>query len=232
MMENSQLLAPEETIQAEINSWLENSLPASTPWRKQQLGIFLNQGFPTRKNEEYKYTGIDAFIKRNITSVAIPPTTLAPAEVEKSFVKETGHHLVFVNGRYEQSLSSLSNDDALALKEVEDHELLNQVADPTDPLIALNSAAHPNALFLEVAKNKKALPVFAYHFLSNGAEYLISPRMIVHAHEGASLDVVHRTICQNSQNVLINGVTEITVHPNASVNFSRLQHYNDQVFEV
>ncbi len=85
------------------------------PWvssgRQAAFARFAAQGFPTRREEEWKYTDVSAIAKR--TSLApdnIPPDPSSEAALLAwTLAQDNVHLMVFVNGHYSTELSALGN---------------------------------------------------------------------------------------------------------------------------
>ena len=76
------------------------------PVRKRAFGRFAEVGFPTSKDEEWRFTSVTPIASRQFS--APPAATVTAAELEPFIF---GHpewpRLVFVNGRYDAGLSHL-----------------------------------------------------------------------------------------------------------------------------
>ena len=85
------------------------ALPGTrVPWlvraRHAALERFAERGFPTRRDEEWKYTDVTAIEKRAFTAL---PENLDSAATPAGLGAYPGHRLVFVNGLYSPAHSSL-----------------------------------------------------------------------------------------------------------------------------
>ena len=74
-------------------------------WQNNALDDFVEQGFPTRKNENWKYT--------NVSTIGASAYTLKPAQVNTKALSadkiKDSHHFVFVNGELQNDLSSFED---------------------------------------------------------------------------------------------------------------------------
>ena len=121
--------------------------------RKQALEYFSKTGFPTMKNEDWRFTNIN-FINKYDFSFQFHPddSNVTDADIEKFLIKDYNQNLlVFVNGFYSQRLSKLkpkgeriwigSFADALNKRERLIEYYFNQYSNyEKDPFIALNTA--------------------------------------------------------------------------------------------
>ena len=125
---------------------LKNKFNSSeVPIRQQAFDFFKNQGLPTRKDENFKYTSLQFLTKSEFSS--------ATSSVEKYLpkIKENldshFYHLVFFNGVFQPQLS-----DQIPHLKIAPFDLK---ADPfEDSLMALNWALSENPICLEVPDGK------------------------------------------------------------------------------
>jgi Fe-S cluster assembly protein SufD len=184
---------------AEAPAWLKEL-------RREGMRAFLDQGFPTRRDEEWIYTDT-APLRRNRFALAAAskhlPTTLS--EQRFALGLKTGPRLVFLNGRYEPSLSRpeglprgarltslaevLDGDDPLA------RDRLGALLDLSHlPLGALNSAFLADGLFLHLPRGAEVeQPIQAIFLLEPAGEpAAVHPRLLVLAEERSRATIVER----------------------------------------
>jgi Fe-S cluster assembly protein SufD len=143
-----------QQIQATLPSaelpWLRN-------WRQQQLAQFLAQGFPTRRQENWRYTDLSLLEKQNFL-LARNNEPFDKNFLANFLLKNTEHlQLVFINGYYQPALSQLFAlpDGALLMSLAQALELCPQQVLPylkhdflQQPLAHLNTAFMTDGLFL------------------------------------------------------------------------------------
>ena len=111
------LATQEEAYLAASESFEQNGAARDPAWarelRKAALSRFKALGFPTarRGNEEWKYTDVGPVARVPVQATgSTTALSLDPADVQEAAFGETGWPLlVFVNGRYDGVLSSLSS---------------------------------------------------------------------------------------------------------------------------
>ena len=139
---------------------------AQVPWlnrlRRSALERFAQNGFPTQRDEEWKYTSVAAIEKRSFTAMSDGTDNAAPAELDALAVGHFGgHRLVFVNGRYAPALSAVGRLPAgVCLVSLAD--ALNRVPDALAPLLsgdggqtvfgALNTAFMADGVYLHLPR--------------------------------------------------------------------------------
>jgi Fe-S cluster assembly protein SufD len=193
------------------------------------LERFFDKGLPGKKDEEYKFTPFDKILDQNLQNANLEISELDKDDILDLFNKENGHHLVFVDGKFFLSLSSIQEDEATSIAASRDLEGLNDIADSNDPFTSLNSAFTTEYVKISVKRNKEALPVFIYHFVNASADSFTNPRLIINTEEGSKIELVEKTWVDGNEEAFINKVVEIAVAKNASVNYSKLQNHASNV---
>ena len=117
--------------------------------RKTAMVQFLDAGFPTTKNEDWKYTNIESIANTNF-NLELKENQLKKSDIEKFFIKELDcYKLVFINGHFENHLSdnvdSMNDLNVINLEEYvkinadSDTQSLANLADyREDSFVALN----------------------------------------------------------------------------------------------
>lgn len=225
----------QQVIKTDILNILESFFNSEdrSAFQKEAYSQFLEQGIPDKKNEEYKYTPLKRIFEKNFDSFSEYHGKVSSPEVKNLFIKEEGHHLVFVNGKFNRSLSKIA-DDSLVIEDLNETEKLNQIAKPkTDALAALNTAFFESGVDIRISKNKQAKPVFIYQVIDNRSQVVFSnPRLLITAETGSESKFVEKTYTLGQEKALINKLYEIDLQNNASVNFTKIQDYKPEIFEI
>ncbi|RYG55859.1 hypothetical protein EON80_30055, partial [bacterium] len=109
----------------------ESEHPAS-PWlsqkRREAIDRFAEIGFPTVRDEEWKYTDITPAANLAVTPIFKPHLNGAATQIAQSlpFGDIAAHRLVFVNGHYAPELSQLTELPAGVTVEPFSQALLNE----------------------------------------------------------------------------------------------------------
>src|SRR5438552_16090104 len=86
---------------------LESSGPSGPTWlqrlRREALDRFAERGFPTRKDEEWKYTDIASVARRGFALLR-PQNVTGPVSFPTALESLEGVRLVFVNGAWDRRL--------------------------------------------------------------------------------------------------------------------------------
>lgn len=203
--------------------------------QKQAFQLFETLGFPTPKNEEWKYSNVKKIINE---SYAI--NTPSDVSVEDIHLLDTpdleGNILYFVNGVYQAQLSKIISpvDQILILPLAEARkthsDLLaryyNKLAKNEDEAFtALNTAFSSEGLFIHVERNKTVeLPVIL-RFISDARQGNAGaiPRVVVGVEENAQVKFAESFRTLGDHKSFTNIVTEIHVAESAHVEYYKVQ---------
>ncbi len=209
---------------------------ALTKLRQEAFDKFRQQGFPTVKNEDWKYTNIHSLV--NKTYVLNPDVDIEELDFSKADIPDfDAHRIVLVNGQYVLAFSSLEEEVGLTVKPIDEADEESnfikhfaQHADKTNSaMVALNTALFTSGLFIDVAKGKVLQkPIHIVHVATGDADFFTQTRNLIVLEPNAEAEIVESFITINgaAKNVH-NKVTEIVVCENA-----KLQHYYLQIADA
>ncbi|MFL5575796.1 MAG: Fe-S cluster assembly protein SufD [Gemmatimonadaceae bacterium] len=224
---------------AEGPRWLRRARQAA--WER-----FEKLGFPTPKDEDWHYTSVAPIAESGFRVVNEPGGEVTAAALAPfTFGHPEWPTLVFVNGRYSESLSHLRGlpagvrvlDLARALEEesglVERH--LTQVADDeARAFTALNTAFLRDGAVVHVARDVESpLPVHLI-FASDaaGAGNAAHLRNLIVAERHAKVTVLESYVALGEARYFTNAVTEVSVGDGATVQHYKIQRESDRAFHV
>jgi Fe-S cluster assembly protein SufD len=206
--------------------------------RQNAFQAFSKLGIPTVRNEEWKYTRIGSLFNKDLKIPVQPQVTLTASEVDG--VRLPGHEkanqLVFVNGIYSPSLSTLHTQElvVLPLEEASGNEYRELVAKHLghsagylkDGINALNTAFVHGGVFIHVKKGKiTELPVYIYNITdARTASILSQPRSLIHVDENAQIQLVETYATIGSTESFTNQVMEIVIEKDARVEYYKIQN--------
>ena len=102
-------------IETYLRGFEESNGTSAPDWarslRLSAITRFEALGFPTTKNEDWHFTSVAPIAEREFDLLAPPAHGVTAAQLEPfTFGATDWHTLVFVNGRYDASLSSAQNN--------------------------------------------------------------------------------------------------------------------------
>lgn len=207
------------------------------PWlvraRRSAFERFMAHGFPTRQEEEWKYTDVAPIVKRaSLAPDNIPPDPSSEAALHAwALAQENFHLMVFVNGHYSDGLSALgelpsgARLESLANLLDGNADLPETYFDPGHEhttFAALNTALATDGAVLRlspgvVLKN----PVYLL-FIASGHGTAIYPRNIIIAGDGARATVIEHYFGMLEAHNFTNAVTQISLGNQANVQHCKL----------
>ncbi len=208
--------------------------------RSEAFTHFEQKGFPTRRDEEWKYTSLKPILKHDYNIFPQHEVALDYATVKKYFLHEIeSYKIVFIDGVYSSFLSETTHDGydicllSAALKKpkyklVIDH-YFNTIASKEDSVTSLNTAFSQEGAYIHIPKNTVLpKPIQILHF-STGSEVnlLLQPRNIVVVGENSHVQIIERHQSLSENVVLTNSVTEIFANKRAIVDYYKIQNDNN-----
>ncbi len=208
-----------------------------TNMRREAIKNFENKGFPTKKEEAWKYTSLRPIIKEDYSLFPKSETNLKKEDIEAYTIDGLDAHLlVFVDGRFAEHLSKTTEDqiDAVEISAARNHEkysalidrYFNHIAPNEDSLNSLNTAFSQEGTLIHVKNNVTADKPVQLLYLSTGSEkaMMLQPRNLVVVEENAQATIIerHQSLAENP--VLTNTVTEISVGQYAMVDYYKIQN--------
>jgi Fe-S cluster assembly protein SufD len=203
--------------------------------RQKGFESFKSLGFPTKRNEEWKYTNVIPYLQEQYTTDGL---TLAgnvnPAIIQDAAIPQLDcYQLVVVNGHLQspEQLADLPSFlKVLPLSDAQkDDQFAAHFAKNTDieqfPFAALNTALFTNGLFIEISPNAVMdKPIHIVHVFTAESNLFIQPRHLFVARRSASLQIIETIVSNSAQSkIFINALTEVFVEENANCDHYVLQ---------
>jgi len=198
---------------------------------------FEENGFPTKRDEEWKYTSLKSVLKHDYNIFPEADTAIEFAAVKKYFLHEIdSYKIVFIDGVYSSFLSETSHDGydicllSAALKKpkykmVIDH-FFNTIASKENSITSLNTAFSKEGAYIHIPKNKVVpKPIQIIHFSTgNETELMLQPRNLIIAGENSYVQIIERHQSLSKNVVLTNSVTEIFANKRAIIDYYKIQN--------
>lgn len=205
--------------------------------RKRAIETFEKTGFPSRKDEEWKYTSLNALLKTDYSIFSKKENTVEFKDVKKYFIHEIdSFKLVFIDGVYSSYLSETTHDGidvclmSSALNKPKYKILIdsfyNKAADKDESLTSLNTAFAAEGAYIYIPKGKiVSKPIQILNFATgNEVALMLMPRNLVVVGENAYVQIIERHQSLSENEVLTNSVTEIFANKRAIVDYYKIQN--------
>ena len=207
--------------------------------RTSAIKNFENKGFPTKKEEAWKYTSLNSILKNDFSVFPKNENSIEFSDVKKYFLHEIDtYKVVFIDGVFNSFLSSTTHDgldiclmsSALTknkYKTVID-TYFNKIASHEESLTSLNTAFANEGAYVLVPKNKVVDKPIEIMYFSTGSEaaLLVQPRNLIIVEENAHVQIIERHQSLNENATLTNSVTEIFAQKRAMVDYYKIQNDN------
>ncbi|MBW2937097.1 Fe-S cluster assembly protein SufD [Aureisphaera sp. CAU 1614] len=218
-----------------FEDYLEDDSPIHD-LRNKAIKTFESHGFPSKKEEAWKYTSLNALLKEDYSIFPKKETTIEFKEVRKYFLHEIDtFKIVFVDGVYSSFLSSTTHDGmdicllSAALSKDKYKPVIetyfNKVA-KEDSLTSLNTAFAKEGAYIYIPKHKEVQkPVEIINFYTGSETALmLQPRNLIIVGENAHIQIIERHQSLSENAVLTNSVTEIFTEKRAFVDYYKIQN--------
>lgn len=205
--------------------------------RAQALKIFEEKGFPSKKDELWKYTSLDALIHKDYSLFPKSEASIELKDVKKYFLYDTDtYKVIFIDGVYNPFLSNTTHDGldvclmsaALSKPKYRDiiNSYFNKIAPLDESLTALNTSYAKEGAFIYIPKKTVAeKPIEIIHFSSGEQDSLwLQPRNLIVIDKNSQVQIIERHQSLKQHSVVTNSVTEIYVHEEAFVDYYKLQN--------
>jgi Fe-S cluster assembly protein SufD len=233
----------ERTIAAEYREQRADREPG---WvgriRRTGMERFREAGFPTVREEAWKYTNVAPFVK--IPYQAAPRERETFARSPLPLPAGAGAQIVVVNGRYAPELSSVglltgglevaSLADAIATRPDVIEARLATIARDGNAFADLNSAFLEDGVFVRIPASTAVAEPIHLVFLSEPVfgPTVSHPRNLVIAEAGSQAAIVETFLGTAGEPYFTNTVTEIVLEDGAILDFSKLEREGDAAFHV
>ena len=232
---------------AQLQKEIEGKQP---PWlqqiRKSAISCFAEVGFPTPRQEEWKYTEVAPIRRTAFKPAAYEQNGLTSKRVnELSFGNLQGPRLVFVNGHFSAELSSLGglpeSVQVQSLAEVLDQDSdrveahLARYADYQDhAFVALNTALIQDGALIHVPKGEIVQEPIHLLYLSTAAEEAIAihSRNLIIAEAGSQIAILESYVGLQEGVYFTNSVTEIVAEENTVVDHYKVHQESKEAFHI
>jgi Fe-S cluster assembly protein SufD len=242
-------------MNAQLASWqnmalgrVPQYLPGhAVPWvakaRQSACERFIAHGFPSRIEEEWKYTDVAAIGKR--TSLApdyIPPDPSSEAALLAwTLAQENIHLMVFVNGHYSSELSALGalpigmRLESLAELLDEDADIPEMYFDQSHEhtiFASLNNALATDGTVLMLAPDTVLNKPVYLLFIASGHGAAIYPRNIVIAGKNSRATIIEHYFGMLHAHNFTNVVTQINLDAGAELQHCQLIQEGSAAFHI
>jgi len=220
------------------------------PWlrslRQDAISRFSELGFPTTRQEEWKYTNVSPIAKSSFVPAAgRSATKLSPDVLERYGLEGLpAFRLVFVDGRFAPELSTRPTDSPARLESLAsallepsfdlEHRLARLAGYGQQPFVALNTALFTDGAFLHFPKGFVLRePVHLLFIATQSAKPLgYCPRTLILLEECSQATIVESYAGPEGGSYFTNAVTEVLAGPGAILDHYKVQEESLDAFHL
>jgi Fe-S cluster assembly protein SufD len=218
---------------------LEDHLEDDSPLhdiRNEAIKRFEDNGFPTKKDEDWKYTSLKSLLKTDYSILPKTEDTIEFKDVKDYFLHDIDtYKVVFIDGVYSSFLSETTHDKidvclmSSALNKSKYKPVIeayyNKVA-KKDSLSSLNTAFAKEGAYIHIPRHTEVDKPIEIIYFSTGSEapLLLQPRNLLVVGENAHVQIIERHQCLSENPVLTNSVTEIFAEKRAVIDYYKIQN--------
>ncbi len=223
-------------LQEKWLSSFENKADALQNSRQEAIAVFKEKGFPTRKDEAWRFTSLSSLLQNDFSVSKHTKSSITVEQINPFLVEGDSYKMVFVNGFFDSELSDKDVKDFLvsSFSEILNSNgasefisnYFNKETRKDDVFTALNTAFTHDGICIYIAKNKVIEKPIQLLFISTNSEESIcyQPRNIIEIGENAQVKIIETHQSLSEKTVLTNVVTEIFVGKNAILDYYKIQN--------
>ncbi len=204
--------------------------------RKKAIDTFEEKGFPTKKEEDWKYTSLNAIINKDYSISPKVDKEIKYEKVREYFLHDIdSYKIVFIDGVFSSFLSKTTHDglDVCLLSSVLSKQkykaiieaYYNKIASK-DSITSLNTAFAKEGAYINIPNNKEVdKPIEIINFSTgNETALMMQPRNLIIVGENAHVQIIERHQSLSDNAVFTNSVTEIFAEKRAYLDFYKIQN--------
>lgn len=213
--------------------------------RKSAFEYFESIGFPTLKNEYWKYTNLAFLNKLNLKLSQSEIKEIPKSAIEEnSYDNSEANLAVVINGKFSEEYSKITTSDSIVVKSFakalsEDKEAVQEyygkvISLTNNPFAAINTAFANDGIYINAKRNHVEDKLLHILYINDARDeqVLSNPRKLIIAGESSELSIIETSITLGEHPSLINSASEVIVNPNAKVNYYKIQDDKENSYYV
>tara|TARA_B100001769_G_scaffold12096_1_gene8352 strand:+ start:1153 stop:2403 length:1251 start_codon:yes stop_codon:yes gene_type:complete len=194
-------------------------------FRLKNLNYFNETGFPSKKNEDWKFSDFREIISKNFKRLNIE---LVKAQNKKiNFIKEFEHNnIVLINGELVSSNFEFEEKKKIKIKNFPNNDFTNKKIN--NPLVHLNHALSDKGYLLEVNDNYKFRKILVIYNLYTDKlnENILNSKNMIIVGKNSELHTLELTV-NESKNFFLNNVYENIILDDSAI-FKNISIQNEK----
>jgi Fe-S cluster assembly protein SufD len=244
-------MVDKDTYIADFKRFAKSPAAGAPAWvrdiREQALDRFAEHGFPTTRNEEWRFTRVRPLLQHEFALLDRPsPNGFTAARMHEMSFPDTGcHRMVFLNGHFSAKLSAIDElPDGLEMTSLREafasdgdvvrRHLARYAATEKNPFTALNTAYLLDGAFVHVDRETMIERPIHLVFVSTetDSEVMSHPRNLIVIEDRAQATVIESYVGAPNGVYFTNAVTEFAVGEGARVNHYKIQKESPTAYHM
>ncbi len=194
---------------------------------------FVQLGFPTTHDENWKYTNLAPFLRTGFEPAGRVASEHIAARLAAAPFADLGcPRLVFVNGYLALDLSRFpEKSTGITVRSLNDAEALGTVAEfDRNAMVALNTAFWADGAYIEIANGAVVEAPLHLVFVAaaEGSPSAAYPRTVIAAGRNSQAQIVETFVSAGDGEVFTNAVTELVAGEGAVLDHYKIQAENER----
>jgi Fe-S cluster assembly protein SufD len=219
-------------LENELNGEAEGEIHGR---RREAFKRFVDKGFPTKRDEEWKYTNLKPILKHDYRIFAKDDRTVDFSTIKPFFLNDVDtYKLVFIDGYYSSWLSETTHQGfdictfSNMLSKYQDvaQQYFAKALPKEESMAAVNTAFAREGAFIRIKKGVTVDKPVEIIFITTDqkVETLAQPRNLVVVEENAEVSILERHQSLSAKPVLTNTATEIFALRDSRLNYYKIQN--------
>jgi len=226
--------------------------------RIKNLNIFKKKGFPSKREENWKYTDLKTILSNNLSTLEIQNNKRTSQYNSEWLLKDFKHiQIVLVNGDFDSSDFSFEDKEKIKLKPLKmvlnDEKDFEKIRDyftvQQNALTSLNHALVNDGIFLEIEDNYSLnKPLIIYNFFNKSSENkIINNKSFISIGKNSKISLLEYSKAENSIKYFNNTIDNYSIQKNSilkkfsidnnldnSYNYhlTNVKNYSNSIFEI
>ncbi len=213
--------------------------------RQDAISKFTTLGFPTTKQEEWRFTNTQPISKIEFYPVFRKEKVTTRRTDFINHLLNNAIQVVFINGFYSENLSNIGDlSDGIIIgslaeiskkhPELIEPKIAKLVSGNENAFSALNTAFITDGIFVYVPNGGMIKEPIQIVYIATEIEkpYAIQPRNLIIAGDNCEFKLIEYYMSLSDKDYLTNSVTEIYIGKNSRIEHNKIQNENLQAFHI
>ncbi len=178
-------------------------------FRIENLNTFNSKGFPSKKDEDWKFSDIKAIFSKNFINLNFNNPNLKETDIK--LINEFDHNYIFlVNGKLVKNEFKFEDKSKIKISNYHEEKFTEKKSE--NPFICLNHALSNNGYYLEIKEGYKFEKVLVIYnlFTKDLSSQILNNKNKIVVRKNSELHTINYTI-NRSKNKFVNNTFESTI---------------------